>query len=117
MYLSSSVSFLPILPSSTSGRYQTCNFRRKNNFPASRTIRGKVTKPTHHHDKINLMICHFVRAEGSIPSAVEKTRAMSLGWFLEELRVMVLFILKLLGERVVLVLGRWLVKGFEAERE
>lgn len=90
MYLSSLVSFLPILSLSTSGLNHTWSLRTKNSLPASRTIRGKVTKPTHHHERMNVSVCHLVRLYGSILSAVEKTRAMSFGWFFEELRVMVL---------------------------
>lgn len=60
-YFSSFVSFLPRLSFMTSGLNQTCSFRRKNSFPASRTIRGNVTKPTHHHDKTNFRTCHSLR--------------------------------------------------------
>ena len=92
LYLSRSVSFLPILSCKTSGLYQTCSFLRKNRFPASFTIRGNVTNPTHHHDIMNRIFCRKLMIDGSIDGSVEKMRATSLAWSLEELRVMELLI-------------------------
>ena len=89
-HISSCVSFLPMLSLSTSGLNQTCSFLRKKSFPASRTIRGKVTKPTHHQAATNLNLLHPLSLQGSRLSAEEKIRAMSFGCCLEELRVMVL---------------------------
>lgn len=77
-YLSSLVSRRPMLSFRTSGRYQTCSFRRKNSLPASRMILGKVTKPTHHQEMMNLSFPQRSSVSGSIASWVENTRAMIL---------------------------------------
>lgn len=89
-YLSSCVAVLPMLSFKTSGLYQTWSLRRKNNFPASRTMRGKVTRPTHHQESMNLKVSHPVTVEGLRGFDVEKILATSLGWSFEELKVMVL---------------------------
>ena len=91
-YCSSIVSCLPMLSLRTSGRYHTCSFCRKKSFAASRMIRGKVASPTHHQEARNLTLSQPLREVGSMEAPVEKTRATSLGWFLEEVRVMVLLI-------------------------
>ena len=78
-YFSSCVSVLPMLSFRTSGLNQTWSLRRKNNFPASRTMRGKVTRPTHHQDRKNLKVSHLVTVEGLRGSDVEKILATSLG--------------------------------------
>lgn len=92
---SSLVARRPILSSSISGRYHTCSFRRKKSFPASRTMRGNVTRPTHHHEVTNLSRCHQVRDDGSIGASVEKMRAMIFACDFEEFRVIVLSIVPL----------------------
>lgn len=78
-YFSSCVSVLPMLSFRTSGLNQTWSLRRKNNFPASRTMRGKVTRPTHHQDRKNLKVSHLVTVEGLREFDVEKILATSLG--------------------------------------
>jgi hypothetical protein len=74
-HISESVDCRPMLPLLTSGRYQTCMFFRKNSFPASRTIRGKVTNPTHHQEATNLRRWRVVMFLGSMGEPVEKTSA------------------------------------------
>ena len=64
--LSSFVACLPKLSFRTSGRYHTESFRLKNNFAASLTILGNVTKPTQPHDAKNLILSQLVKNDGSI---------------------------------------------------
>ena len=88
--LSSLVAVRPRLSWRTSGLNQTCSFRWKNNFPASLTMRGNVTRPTHHQDAKNLRVSHLVKVEGSRGFDVEKILAISFGCSFEELSVIVL---------------------------
>src|ERR1700712_2284325 len=79
-----------MLSSRGSGLNQTWSFRLKNSLPASLTIRGNVTRPTHHQDARKTAFCQSVICTGSNVSPSEKMRATSLGWSFEDWRVMVL---------------------------
>jgi len=56
------------------------------------TVRGKVAKPTHHHEARKRVFWRMERVVGSMGGDVEARRAVSFGWEVEERRVIVVFI-------------------------
>ena len=77
------------VPRRGSGRKTQGSLLERRSVRAWTTVRGKVAKPTHHQERRKWVFWKVVIRVGSRAGEVEKTLAISLGWEVEEERVMV----------------------------